>query len=230
MTGQLTDKFQELYKIDVSDKTEKKGNLTYLSWTWAWAEFKKVYPDAKYELKMFDGKPYIHDSDTGYMVFTSVTAGGMTYDMWLPVMDARNKALKQADMFDINKAIMRCFTKNLAMFGLGLYIYAGEDLPEGAEEVPEKAKKTQQGANTAAKKPAPKYKPITEKELIDVYGVKDPKATIAGLEKQMGLPFDEWGEDGTIAARSWLDSRKKKREQAEEAEPPFPMTDDEAEE
>lgn len=221
----MTDKFQELYKIDVSDKTEKKGNLTYLSWCWAWAEFKKVYPDAKYELKMFDGVPYVHDSDTGYMVFTSVTAGGMTYDMWLPVMDARNKALKTADMFDINKAIMRCLTKNLAMFGLGLYIYAGEDLPEGSEEVPDKAKKTQQSANAAAQKPAPKYKPITKKELTEVYGVKDPKATIAGLEKQMGLPFAEWGEDGTIAARSWLDSRKKKREQAEEVEPPFSMED-----
>lgn len=230
MTGQLTDKFQELYKIDVSDKTEKKGNLTYLSWTWAWAEFKKVYPDAKYELKMFDGKPYIHDADTGYMVFTSVTAGGLTYDMWLPVMDARNKALKTADMFDINKAIMRCFTKNLAMFGLGLYIYAGEDLPEGAEEVPEKAKKTKQGANTAAKKPAPKHKPITEKELIEVYRVKDPKATIGALEDKFGVAFKDWDEKETIQIRAWLDKKKKEREQAEEAEPPFPMTDDEAEE
>ena len=221
----MTDKFQELYKIDVSDKTEKKGNLTYLSWPWAWAEFKKVYPEANYQVKTFDGVPYVHDSDTGYIVFTSVTAGGITYDMWLPVMDARNKALKTADMFDINKAIMRCLTKNLAMFGLGLYIYAGEDLPEGAEEEPEKAKKAQQSANKAAQKPAPKHKPITEKELAEVYGVKAPKATIAGLEKQMGLPFAEWGEDGTIAARSWLDSRKKKREQAEEVEPPFPMED-----
>ena len=225
MTGQLTDKFQELYKIDVSDKTEKKGNLTYLSWTWAWAEFKKVYPDAKYELKMFDGKPYIHDADTGYMVFTSVTAGGLTYDMWLPVMDARNKALKTADMFDINKAIMRCFTKNLAMFGLGLYIYAGEDLPEGAEEVPEKSKKTQQNANAAAQKPAPKHKPITEKELIEVYRVKDPKATIGALEDKFGVAFKDWDEKETIQIRAWLDKKKKELEQAEEAEPPFPMED-----
>lgn len=221
----MTDKFAELFKIDVSDKTEKKGTLTYLSWPWAWAEFKKAYPEAKYEVKMFDGVPYVHDSDTGYMVFTSVTAGGLTYDMWLPVMDARNKALKTADTFDINKAIMRCLTKNLAMFGLGLYIYAGEDLPEGSEEVPERAKKTQQSANAAEQKPVPKYKPITEKELSEVYGVKDPKATIAGLEKQMGVPFAEWDETATIAARSWLDSRKKKREKAEEVEPPFPMED-----
>ena len=204
----MTDKFQELYKIDVSDKTEKKGNLTYLSWCWAWAEFKKVYPDATYQVKMFDGVPYVHDSDTGYMVFTSVTAGGMTYDMWLPVMDARNKALKQADMFDINKAIMRCLTKNLAMFGLGLYIYAGEDLPEGAEEVPEKAKKTQQSANKAAQKPAPKYKPITEKELAEVYGVKDPKATIAAWEDKFGVAFKDWGEKETLQIRAWLGLKK----------------------
>ena len=221
----MTDKFQELYKIDVSDKTEKKGNLTYLSWTWAWAEFKKVYPEANYEVKMFDGKPYIHDADTGYVVFTSVTAGGITYDMWLPVMDARNKALKTADSFDINKAIMRCFTKNLAMFGLGLYIYAGEDLPEGAEEVPEKAKKTQQSANKAAQKPAPKYKPITEKELSEVYGVKDPKATISALEDKFEVAFKDWSEKETLKIRAWLDKKKKEREQAEEVEPPFPMED-----
>ena len=123
-------KFEEVMKVNVNDKTEKKGNLTYLSWAWAWAEFKKLYPDATYEVKKFDGLPYVHDSDTGYMVYTSVTADGMTYEMWLPVMDARNKTLMNATMFDINKTIMRCLAKNLAMFGLGLYIYAGEDLPE----------------------------------------------------------------------------------------------------
>ena len=123
-------KFEEIVRINVKDKTEKKGNLTYLSWAWAWAEFKKIYPDATYEVKMFDGLPYVHDSDTGYMVFTSVKADGLVYDMWLPVMDARNKTLMNATMFDINKTIMRCLAKNLAMFGLGLYIYAGEDLPE----------------------------------------------------------------------------------------------------
>lgn len=123
-------KFEEVMKVNVNDKTEKKGNLTYLSWAWAWAEFKKLYPDATYEVKKFDGLPYVHDGDTGYMVYTSVTADGMTYEMWLPVMDARNKTLMNATMFDINKTIMRCLAKNLAMFGLGLYIYAGEDLPE----------------------------------------------------------------------------------------------------
>ena len=142
-------KFEEALQTDVSGKTEKKGNLTYLSWAWAWAEFKKIYPDATYEVKKFNGLPYVHDGDTGYIVYTSVTADGITYEMWLPVMDARNKTLMNATMFDINKTIMRCLTKNLAMFGLGLYIYAGEDLPEGAE--------TSQKAPQAAKaKPAGK--------------------------------------------------------------------------
>lgn len=136
-------KFEEVMKVNVNDKTEKKGNLTYLSWAWAWAEFKKLYPDATYEVKKFDGLPYVHDSDTGYMVYTSVTADGMTYEMWLPVMDARNKTLMNATMFDINKTIMRCLAKNLAMFGLGLYIYAGEDLPEDEQ--------AQKSSDTAAK-------------------------------------------------------------------------------
>lgn len=128
-------KFDDAIKINVNDKTEKKGNLTYLSWAWAWAEFKKVYPDAQYEVVKFaDGKPYYHDEKTGYMVYTKVTAEGLTYEMWLPVMDSRNRALLDATMFDINKTIMRCLTKNLAMFGLGLYIYAGEDLPEGEDK------------------------------------------------------------------------------------------------
>lgn len=128
-------KFEEIMKINVNEKTEKKGILTYLSWAWAWAEFKKVYPDAQYEVVKFaDGKPYYHDDKTGYMVYTKVTAEGLTYEMWLPVMDSRSRALLDATMFDINKTIMRCLTKNLAMFGLGLYIYAGEDLPEGEDK------------------------------------------------------------------------------------------------
>lgn len=153
-------KFEEVLKIDVSEKTEKKGNLTYLSWAWAWSEFKKVYPDATYEVKKFDGIPYIHDADTGYMVYTTVTAGGQTYEMWLPVMDARNKTLMNATMFDINKTIMRCLTKNLAMFGLGLYIYAGEDLPEDAD------KGSQNGAE-GGKKQSPKNPPEEDEKVSE---------------------------------------------------------------
>ena len=148
--------FLELNKINVNDKTEEKNGLTYLSWAWAWGEFKKIVPDAIYEIKKFKNDmtgqvlPYIYDENLGYMVFTSVTANDLTHEMWLPVMDGANKSMlsspytyktkygektvEAATMFDINKTIMRCLTKNLAMFGLGLYIYAGEDLPESEKE------------------------------------------------------------------------------------------------
>ena len=139
-------KFEELNKINVNGYTEEKNGLTYLSWANAWAEFKKVCPDATYEIVKFDGKPYVYDEALGYMCYTKVTVDGLTHEMWLPVMDGANKAMKStaytyktkygektceaATMFDINKTIMRCLVKNLAMFGHGLYIYAGEDLPE----------------------------------------------------------------------------------------------------
>jgi hypothetical protein len=144
--------FATLSAINLNDKVEKKSNLTYLSWTYAWSEVKKHYPDANYEVVFFDDLPYSHDYKTGYMVFTKVTIEGQTHMMWLPVMDGANKAMKDteysyatrygdktveaATMFDINKAIMRCLVKNLAMFGLGIYIYAGEDLPEGETAAP----------------------------------------------------------------------------------------------
>jgi len=147
MTKQANSVFATLSAINLNDKVEKKSNLTYLSWTYAWSEVKKHYPDANYEVVFFDGFPYVYDPSTGYMVFTKVTIEGHTHMMWLPVMDGANKAMKVTDytyatrygdktveaatMFDINKAIMRCLVKNLAMFGLGIYIYAGEDLPEG---------------------------------------------------------------------------------------------------
>ena len=127
--------FENVYSIDVSKKTEKKNGLTYLTWASAWAEFKKVYPNATYKIKRFENNlPYVWDEKTGYMVFTEVTVDDLTHEMWLPVMDHRNKTLIDAGMTDINKTIMRCLTKNLAMFGLGLYIYEGEDLPEGEEQ------------------------------------------------------------------------------------------------
>tara|TARA_R110002012_G_scaffold289029_1_gene481929 strand:- start:152 stop:745 length:594 start_codon:yes stop_codon:yes gene_type:complete len=137
--------FQKLYEIDVNHKTENKNGLKYLSWAFAWAEFKKVYPEATYSVDHYSDRPYLHDEILGYMVSTVVTVDGLSLPMQLPVMDNKNKAMKSvpyqyktrngvkdveaATMFDINTAIMRCLVKNLAMHGLGLYIYAGEDIP-----------------------------------------------------------------------------------------------------
>jgi hypothetical protein len=129
-------KFEEVVKLNVNDYTEKKNGLTYISWSNAWREFCKIYPQARYTIqKDANGIPAFGNSKLGYMVYTSVTVDDITHDMWLAVTDHRNKAILEPDMVAINKAIMRCLTKNLAMFGLGLYIYAGEDLPDDAEEI-----------------------------------------------------------------------------------------------
>ena len=143
--------FEILNSINVNSMTEKKQTgvttLTYLSWASAWAVAKANFPDIEYEIERNPetGLPYWYDPLTGYMVFTKVNIGGQTHEMWLPVLDGANRAMKAepyevkmkyktvvvaaASMADINRSIMRCLVKNLAIFGLGLYIYQGEDVP-----------------------------------------------------------------------------------------------------
>jgi hypothetical protein len=164
--------FEQLNNINVQDKIEKKNGLSYLSWAWAWQEIKKRHPSIKYEVvKNESGLPFFK-SEEGYMVYTKVTIDDIIHEMWLPVMDGANKAMKSdpytykvqkkewstkynkyirskdskgnylfeekqveaATMFDINTAIMRCLVKNVAMHGLGLYIYAGEDIPSAEKD------------------------------------------------------------------------------------------------
>lgn len=223
-------KFEEVLNINVNDKTEKKGNLTYLSWSWAWAEFKKVYPEATYKIKEQDGMYCTGNEKFGYMVSTSVTADGLTYEMWLPVMDMRNKAILQPTMFDINKTLMRCLTKNLAMFGLGLYIYAGEDLPEEEQKAPKEATNAAQKVKQTAKKEEWK---LTKSELVSKYGdvVSNAEQCIAYYEKSLGdIPYGDWDEATCNVIRKDLEDRRKKKQakekrEAEEVEPPFPMED-----
>lgn len=143
--------FQTLSAIDVSGKTEKKSNLTYLSWAWAWGELKKLYPDASYTIYeneiddlLIHGEQafpikrtvnYFTDGRTAW-VKVGVTVDGQEHIEMLPVMDHRNKsiALNALDSFAVNKTIQRALTKAIARHGLGLYIYAGEDLPETVKE------------------------------------------------------------------------------------------------
>jgi len=162
----MNDNFTKVLSLNLNAKTDIKGfgknALKYLSWSEAWGEFVKIYPDASYEIiKNGKGLPYFSDS-AGAMVYVKVTANTLTHEMWLPVMDGANKAMKDTPyvyqvkeyaydqnlrknvatgkmidksveaytMFDINKTIMRCLTKCLAMFGLGLYIFNNEDMPE----------------------------------------------------------------------------------------------------
>ena len=166
--------FETLREINVTGHVEQKNGLNYLSWAWAWDEVMKAYPNAVYEIERFEGKPYLYDEKTGYMVFTKMNIEGIEREMWLPVMDGNNKAMLDheytykvkeyangkatgkyidkkveiATMFDINKTIMRCLVKNLAMYGLGLALYSGEDLPESEEQIMEKAKEYKFGLKT----------------------------------------------------------------------------------
>lgn len=120
---------ENLLKTNVNEHTEKKQNLTYLSWAWAWAEALKADPKATYKVEIFEGKCFMEINGTA-MVWVTVTIFGKPMTCQLPVMDNRNKAIQKPDAFQVNTAIMRCMTKALSLHGLGLYIYAGEDLPE----------------------------------------------------------------------------------------------------
>lgn len=177
--------FERLSSINVNEYVEKKDGLTYLSWAWAWSVVKKECPDASYQILPTD-----YDEALGFMCHTQVTIEGQTLEMWLPVMDGKNKSMKKqsyeyttkygvksveaATTFDINKTLMRCLVKNLAMFGLGIYIFAGEDLPE---------------VETSAPAPAPaKAKPSAE--LIDlVVGSDNWKSVVkyVNANKELGI-------------------------------------------
>lgn len=126
----------ELLKINVNDHTERKGNLTYLSWAWAWAEVLKIDPSACWTAHEWADRPAMFLPDGSAMVKVTVEINGNIKSCVLPVMDNRNRAIQNPDAFAINTAIMRCLAKCIAMFGLGLYIYAGEDLPEGEKPEP----------------------------------------------------------------------------------------------
>jgi len=132
--------FTEMYQIDVKDKKEKKNGLDYLSWAWAWAEIKKRHPDANYKVyEREDGRIYFDDGKTAW-VKVGVTCNGIEHIEYLPIMDLRNDSLpiEKITSMHVNKAIQRARTKAIADHGIGLYIYAGEDLPEDLAVEPKK--------------------------------------------------------------------------------------------
>ena len=167
MADKVKNYFEELNSIDVSDKTEKKNGLTYLSWAWAWTEVKKRHPDATYTVyENADGWNYFTDGRTGW-VKTGVTVNGIEHIEYLPIMDFKNNSIKleQITSFNVNKAIQRSLTKAVARHGLGLYIYAGEDLPEDAEPKKKKLTNREKVIITA------KEKGIDVKELAKDYNL-----------------------------------------------------------
>ena len=199
--------FNALYSLDLNDKLEKRDDndkLSYLSWANAWAEFKSAYPSASYRIiKNPDTNlPYFSDPNIGIIVYTEVSCDGISHEMWLPVMNGANKAMKEtpytyqvwdsykkqyvdktvqaATMFDVNKTIMRCLVKNLAMFGLGLYVYAGEDIPSLDEPNTESVSpKRQQASIKPAHHQQPTVNPHTS--LIDKINSTNDVASLVSI-------------------------------------------------
>lgn len=219
--------FDALYSLDLSDKVEKYNDLTYLSWANAWAEFKRCYPSATYRIikNPETNLPYFADPCIGIMVYTEVEVEGITHEMWLPVMNSSNKAMKleaytysvydkfkkqhvektveAATMFDINKTIMRSLVKNLAMFGLGLYIYAGEDVPENDST------DTQQ--TDSSKKTIRRAKTINQaQQAIDKYaGIKAALKACPDQQSLMNLYQQHKNEvDGNSEIKALFTERK----------------------
>ena len=156
--------FEELNSINVSDKIEKKNELSYLSWAWAWGELKKKFPDATYTIYENAQGWFYHTDGKTCWVKTGVTVNGIEHIEYLPVMDFKNKSIpvENVTSYDVNKAIQRSLTKAVARHGLGLYIYAGEDLPEGEKE--SEAEKKPEAEKTVAEKPAKELK-ATAKQI-----------------------------------------------------------------
>lgn len=168
----------DLLKVNVNDHKEEKNGLSYLSWAWAWAEVLKADPLANFEVKLFNNEPFMTVGDTA-MVWVTVTVFGKAVTCWLPVMNSRNAPIsiqgrkfqdkygkeqtEKVDAFNVNTSLMRCLTKAVAMHGLGLYIYAGEDLPEKEEETKEVPKETP--------------KPLTKAEVNEVKRNLRPQPT-----------------------------------------------------
>jgi len=171
---------EALLKKDVNSHTEKKNNLTYLSWAWAWAEALKADPTATYKVEMFGDKCFMDINGTA-MVFVTATMFGKPMTCQLPVMDYRNKAIPTPDAFAVNTAIMRCMTKALALHGLGLYIFAGEDLPEEGRSV---VITPTQGATDNIPMEELRYLEELAMELIATCEQGDPKAAWVKLEEQ----------------------------------------------
>lgn len=168
--------FVRLNSINVNGKTEQKGNLTYLSWAWAWGEVKKLFPDAVYTIYENDRGWNYHTDGKTCWVKTGVTVNGIEHIEYLPVMDNRNNSIAadKVTSFDVNKAIQRSLTKAIGRHGLGLYIYAGEDLPEADKEEQKAFEEARQAALEAERMAAQeKYEAAITAAKYLIAAVKD---------------------------------------------------------
>ena len=236
----MENQLEKLLSLNVNEFTEKKNNLTYLSWSIAWREFLKVYPKAIYDIKKDEnGLCVFGNEKLGYMVYTTVTADGITREMWLLVMDGANKAMKDEaytyevakwewnnatrkkektgvetktcaaiDMFDINKTVMRCLTKNLAMFGLGLYIYSGEDLPEELDKSDTQADMPKEERIDPNKKIGAFHIEFIRNSLKKIGKEEDVYLTYIGHDKLTDMTVDGFTNHYKPELEKWLKVKK----------------------
>ena len=172
-----------LLKKNVNEHVEKKNGLSYLSWAWAWAEALKADPKASYKIEMFGDKCFMDINGTA-MVFVTATMFGKPMTCQLPVMDYRNKAIPNPDAFAVNTAIMRCMTKALALHGLGMYLYSGEDLPEDGDKPEKVIISPTQGAQNDVPIEELRYLEEVAIELIAMCEQGDPRAALVKLDEE----------------------------------------------
>ena len=192
--GEATRKVWEtLSVIDVSEHVEQKMKLTYLSWAWAINEIMKVYPSFDYHFN--DNETY-PDGSVMVHCHVSVVESGVKVNrtMWLPVMDNRNNAVQNPNARQVSDTRMRCLTKGIAMLGLGFYIYAGEDLPQVAEEVPAKPQPKKAAKPAAEKKPAPDKSDVT-KNAEEIISLTEKSSELEAIGKEIESGNLELSED-----------------------------------
>jgi hypothetical protein len=179
--------YTELSKIDVSKHVEKKGKFSYLSWAYAVDVLRTHDPEANWEVIRFDGMPYMK-TECGYFVEVSVTVKGITLSQIHPVLDNRNKPIEKPNAFDINTSIQRCLVKAIALHGLGLYIFAGEDLP--IDNTPITSKQVGE-----VKTKALTLAGLRDKQDIDVYkamGISDVTKLTSEQANEVIAKLDTW--------------------------------------
>lgn len=216
--------FAELAVIDVSKHVEKKGRFSYLSWSWAVDQLLKKYPDATWQVVRFDGLPYMK-TEVGYFVEVEVTVNNITRSQIHPVLDNYNKPISKPTSFQINTSIQRCLAKAIALHGLGLYIYSGEDIPHDdepkqvAKQLDNVPQQEQARQVEVANEQRIKAIHVQIRELSEVYNMsfEETKNTVKqslGIQSFKGMTVQQASQlQKTIT--SWLNEAKDKQQQAQ---------------
>lgn len=195
-----TSAFERLAAVNVSEKVEKKNGFSYLSWAWAWDQLMRLDPDASYEY------PEPKSFGETMMVFCTVTAFGKSRTAHLPVMDHRNKPIANPDAFQVNTAMQRCFVKAIALHGLGLYIYAGEDLPKVDNSTVDHVL----NANVKPLNVKGTLTPDREEVIKRIYSSIVDCMTAEAFEDGLGAYMDVTDADEKVFLQSLMDKQTKK--------------------